>query len=224
MKKCTFLLILIAMFLFVSGTAWAASQADVPKDTPAILASLDKTGLIALDDKAIADIRGEADPYTQYVLVKILGINTFDGGAGVQWTWNPLGYRYGYWGGPGWTNGGSTSGTASTADDMDKLFRFHDQVYAASTSTAADKLAADGALLYGLVTLPKTPIPYWGNIYVSTPDGLTTPNVSVSGVSLIGGKLFLGWRNMPYTEYSRREAMAGMGLLIFGKSVAIKLQ
>ena len=38
-------------------------------------------------------------------------------------------------------------------------------------------------------------------------------NVWVSGLSLVGGKVFVGWRPMPFTEYSRREALTGMQLL-----------
>jgi hypothetical protein len=58
------------------------------------------------------------------------------------------------------------------------------------------------------------------------PTGLSTQYVYVSGVSFFGNKLFFGWKPMPYTEYAWRQAMAGMGALIFGKSLvsAIRLQ
>lgn len=214
MNKHRFFIVL-SLVLLISGTAYAANHSNDPGNTPAILASLDQSGVTTLDDTAIAGIRGQA--YPQYVLVKVLGLNTFDFGPGVHWTWNPLGYRYGFWGGPNWTNGGDTSGTAPTADSMDALFMTHDQVYANPASTAGDKLTADNVLLAGLAGLAVTPS-YWGHIYIASPTGLTSPFVNVSGLSLVGGRLFFGWRAMPYTEYSRREAVAGMQALIFGKS------
>lgn len=223
MKKYKICLMSGVMVLFFLGAAWAGGHAGVPEDVPAIMASLDKGGLTVLSDTAIAGIRGQADP--QYVLVKILGLNTFDGGRGVQWTWNPLGYRYGYWGGPEWTNGGDTSGTAPFADGengMDALFMIHDQAYINPSNGPTELLAADKRLLEGLSALANISS-YWGTIYVAEPIGAPA-YVAVSGVSLIGGKIFLGWRKMPYTEYSRREAMAGLGLMIFGKSVGIRLQ
>ncbi|MFZ7112996.1 MAG: hypothetical protein ACOWYE_15035 [Desulfatiglandales bacterium] len=222
MKKYKISLMSGVMVLFFLGAAWAGDHTGVPEDVPAIMASLDKGGLTVLSDTAIAEVRGQA--YPQYVLVKILGLNTFDGGRGVQWTWNPLGYRYGYWGGPEWTNGGDTHGTAPFADGdngMDALFMTHDQAYI-DCDDPEILLAADKVLLKGLLALPNTSS-YWGPIYEAiakdAPD-----YVAVSGVSLIGGKIFFGWRKMAYTEYSRREAMAGLGLMIFGKSVGIRLQ
>ena len=36
-----------------------------------------------------------------------------------------------------------------------------------------------------------------------------------AGGSFIGGKFYFGWRPMPFTEYSRRQALTGMQLLAF---------
>ena len=59
MKANKFILISCVLFLFVSGTAWAGNQADLSKNSPALLASLDKTGVVLLDDTATAAIRGQ---------------------------------------------------------------------------------------------------------------------------------------------------------------------
>jgi hypothetical protein len=45
----------------------------------------------------------------------------------------------------------------------------------------------------------------------------------VSGISFFGNKFFFGWRSMPYTEYSRREAIAGIGVLVVGRSLLSSL-
>jgi hypothetical protein len=230
MKKHKFFFGLGMIFLLlISGTTWAADQPDLSQGIPAILASLDKNGVVILDDSAAAAIRGQAE--TKYVLVKILGVNTFDGGMGVKWTGNPLYYRYGYWGGPGWGAGVENPSNAvalgfpTIADTMDGWFQAHDLFYLANSTNEA-RLLADKGLLSGLSSLPNANYPYWGYIYFASPSGLTSPYVSVAGASLIGGKIFFGWRNMPYTEYSRREAMAALGVMVFGRSVvsSIKLQ
>ena len=197
MKKQIFFSVLGVMLLLIPGALWAVNQPGVSQDTPAILVSLGQASAIPLDDTAAAAVRGQA----QYVLVKVFGLNMFDGGAGVQWTWNPLGYRYGNWGGPNWTNQGDP------VDVMDECFMKHDK-----------KIYTDTVLLVVLNSLPKTTYDFWGDLYVASPAG-APENVSVFGISLIGGKVFRGWKNMPYTEYSRREAMYGMQLLILGKSI-----
>ncbi|MBN1380907.1 MAG: hypothetical protein JXA41_04460 [Deltaproteobacteria bacterium] len=221
MAKRKLLILAGLMMLFISGPVWATDQPGVLHDSPAILATLDKTGVSILNDVEAAVIRGQGDP--QYVLVKIWGINMFDGGRGVVWTWNPLGYRYGYWGGPGWTDGYGDGTTY--ADTMDGCFMAHDKAYNTASGNP-ELLLADAELFNGLKSLPKTSYPYWGSIYVANPTGLTSPDVSVAGFSLIGGKFFFGWRKMPYTEYSRREAMAAVGAMVFGRSLisAIRLQ
>jgi|WetSurMetagenome_2_1015567.scaffolds.fasta_scaffold107818_2 hypothetical protein len=190
------------LLLFTAGGAWPAGQPASSNDTPAILAALDAGSATILDDQAASAVRGQE---YKYVLVKILGLNTLDFGPGVQWTWNPLGYRYGAWGGLGWTNNGSP------ADAMDDLFKQHDNG------------ATDQWLVNALKALPDSHgnggfIGYWGKVYVPGfyPAGAPA-SVYVSGASFIGGKIFLGWRAMPYTEYSRREALIGMSLLTFGR-------
>lgn len=209
-----------ALLLLVANPVWAADQTSSTNELPAILASLDAGNAEILDTQTAEAVRGGNGEvfYYSYVLVKILGVNTFDWGPGVQWTWNPLGYRYGYWGGPGWTNGNSPTGTAPTADAMDALFMNHDIAY----ESGADQLEADKILLGGLMGLATTNHSYWGPIYIPlvAPTGLNSPIVRVSGWSLIGGKFSFRWHNMPYTEYARREALAGMGLMVFGRSLA----
>lgn len=228
MKTGKFFLVLSTMcLLIIPGTAYAANQSDMAEEMPAIVAALDKTDAAVLDDAAAAAVRGTAA--TKYVLVKILGINAFDGGPGVVWTWNPLGYRYGSWGGPGWSAGLENPPSIDTGvpgvDAMDNCFKVHDIAYTGPGSNE-DRLLADKCLFGALYSLPNAFNPYWGYIYLASPTGLTTPNVYVSGVSLIGGKIFFGWRGMPYTEYSRREAVAAVRVMVKVRSVAssIRLQ
>jgi hypothetical protein len=198
MKTNRFLLISCIMFLLVCGTAWAENQVAQSGSSPAILASLDKTGVAFLDEPAAAAIRGQVSP--MYVLVKVLGLNTLDYGSGVNWTLNPLGYRYGLNGGWGWSNG-------SPVDAMDNFFWQHDMS------------GNDEQLLDNLSSLATdTSYPYWGKIYLSTPPDAPLW-VKVFGGSLIGQKFYFGWRSMPYSEYSRREAVDGMKALIFGKTL-----
>jgi hypothetical protein len=202
------------LLLLVAGPVWAADQTSSTNDLPAILSSLDAGNAEILDDQTAAIVRGGADFSYLYVLVKIFGVNTFDWGPGVQWTWNPLGFRYGAYGGPGWSNF-----SEDPADDMDALFMMHDTAYA---SSGADLLEADKTLFYGLLGLATTGDSYWGMIYdpADPPLGLTSPIVKVSGLSLIGSRFSFRWHVMPYTEYARREALAGMGLMVFGRSLA----
>jgi len=168
---------------------------------PAILANLDAGQVTVLDDKAAKAVRGQN---YQYVLVKTI-LNPLDFGPDLNWTLNLFGYRYGAWGGPGWTNGGGI-GSNAPADAMDALFKQHDE-----------GLSNQG-LITGLQGLVNTSVPFWGPIYV--PPAITAgsnlpadKNVWVSGASLLGGKFFLGWRPLPFPEYSRREALTGMQLL-----------
>ncbi len=71
--------------LLITGAAWAADPPASSGTTPAILACLDSGDISVLDAQAAMAIRGQE---YKYVLVKILGLNALDGGAGVQWTWN----------------------------------------------------------------------------------------------------------------------------------------
>ena len=89
---------------------------------------------------------------------------------------------------------------------MDSFFEIHD----------GD--SNDVALLAGLEGLARDIHSYWGKIYISSPEG-APGSVKVFGLSLVGQKFFFGWRSMPYTEYSRREAVYGVKALIFGKSL-----
>jgi hypothetical protein len=201
-KFCASLLTALA-FLLAAG-AWAADRTAVGEGTPAILASLDNGKVTILDDQATMAIRGQA---YQYVLVRTV-LNPLDFGPGLNWTNNLLGYRYGAWGGPGWTNGGGV-GSNTPADAMDALFMQHD------LGTLTDQ-----GLINALKSLPNAPGGFWGLIYVPAAGDITAgsglpvgKNVWVSGLSILGGQLFLGWRPMPFTEYSRREALTGMQLL-----------
>ena len=221
MKNCRVLGVLCVMLMFAAAS-WAGGQPASSGDTPVILASLDAGNATILDDSSAAAVRGGEGFQYKYVLVKILGVNALDAGPGVQWTWNPLGYRYGAWGGPGWTNGGLATGDAPVADTMDSYFRLHDLAY----NGGQNKLAADQILLAALLGLPNSPNAIWGPIYVNNPTGLNVSSVYVSGLSLVGGKIFFGWKPMPYTEYARREAVAGLGVMVLGRSLisAIRLQ
>jgi hypothetical protein len=211
MKKQFLFIPLTAVLLFICGAAWASDQPAVSQETPAILAALNSAAITPLDDAKIAEIRGQADPW--YRLVRIIGFNTFDYLPG-EWSWNPMDYRYGYNGGPGWNNPGNF------VDTMDSYFMLHDAVYAGSNSTAAEKLVADVALLNGLKGLPSTQVPFWGTIYLSDAN---PAKVYVRSLSLIGGGFFFMPKKMPYSEYSRREAVYGMSALLLGKSI-LRLQ
>jgi hypothetical protein len=199
--------VLAALVFLFGAPAWAA-DAPATSDTPPILASIDAGSITILDDNAAAAIRGQGSEY-RYVLVKVLGLNALDFGPGLEWTWNPFGYRYGAWGGPGWTNGGRTDILVDPADPMDGLFKNHDLA-----------VLDNQGLVNALKGLPNANGGFWGVIYVPnaldiTPgSGLPVDrNVFVSGASFIGGRFFFGWRQMPFTEYSRREALAGIQLL-----------
>jgi hypothetical protein len=177
--------------------AWAADPSPAPEKMPAILASLDAGKVTVLDDKAAAAIRGQA---YQYVLVKTF-LNPFDFAPDIAWTLNPLDFRYGAWGGLNWTAGGPP------ADNMDTLFMFHD-----------GGLISNDQLAGALALLPNTPNAFWGNIYVPsfiTPGSNLPANskVWVAGGSVVGGKLYFGFRSMPFPEYARREALIGISLL-----------
>ena len=195
---------LLITFAFLSIQARAADPPPAPEKLPAILASLDAGKVTVLDNKTAGAIRGQA---YQYVLVRTV-LNAFDFAPGIQWSLNPLAYRYGAWGGPGWTNGGGF-GSSAPADAMDDLFMQHDQ-------GLPDALLILG--LQNLATTSTTSDPYWGKIYVPTSitqgSGLPADKyVGVASGSLVGGKFYLGWRPMPFPEYARREALIGMQLL-----------
>jgi len=198
-KSCASLLTALT-FLLAAG-AWAADRPATEKPMPAILASLDTGKITILDDQDSLAIRGQA---YQYVLVRTL-LNPFDFGPGLNWTGNLYGYRYGAWGGPGWTDGGGI-GSNTPADAMDEFFRLHDQ-----------GILSDQGLIAALMSLPNVPGGFWGLIYV---PGTITPGsnlpidkkIWVSGLSILGGRFFFGWRPMPFTEYSRRQALTGMQL------------
>ena len=212
MKRHPYFIIAGLALLLFSGAAWASEE------TPAILASLDNAGLTVLDNAVIADIRGQADP--QYVMVKILGVNLWDFSRDIDWTLNPFGYRYGYWGGLGWTNGGETTGTAPVADEMDGLFMAHDGGVISDEILLSLLKGNDPGGAY------PDPLPFgsggiWGEIYqpdtgayAADPDHFSY-KVYVSRVSWMsaGGRFFFGWRAMPLTEYARREAVLGMGIV-----------
>ncbi len=196
--SCASLMTVLA-FLLASG-AWAADQPATSGGTPAILASLDAGKITILDDQASLAIRGQA---YQYVLVRTV-LNLFDIGPGLNWTLNPYGYRYGAWGGPGWTAGGG-DGVNAPADAMDALFKQHDEGM------------PDQWLIVELNKLPNELVRFWGLIYIpaSITPGSGLPlykKVWVSSLSILGGKFFFGWRPMPFTEYSRRQALMGMQL------------
>jgi hypothetical protein len=196
--KCCASLLTVLAFL-MAAAVWAADQPAVSEGAPAILASLDAGKVTVLDDQAAMAVRGQA---YQYVLVRTI-LNPLDFGFGLNWTTNILGYRYGAWGGLGWSTG------SDPADAMDCLFKQHDE-----------GALTDEQLIAKLKDLPNLPGTFWGKIYVPTPlvdtdiSGLPIGKyVWVSSLSILGGKFFLGWKAMPYTEYSRREALTGMQLL-----------
>jgi hypothetical protein len=168
----------------------------------------------------------------KYVAVRLPGLNQGDSFAGAnalsgQWTWNPFSFRYGYWGGFGWTDSRDLSTndwngqvTAPTVNAMDGHFRAHDQTYQWAHATFwwnsnlenAAKTGADLAHLAGLTSLGSSWDPTWGPIYnASSPSGApqyvavawwTNPLLRYGP----GMNYYPGTKNMPFSEYARREA------------------
>lgn len=172
----------VMLVLMCAAAAWAGEQPASTDRTPAILASLDSGSAIILDDQSAMAVRGKDGAQYKYVLVKILGVNALDyGSGGFSWTWNPLGFRYGAWGGPGWTNGGTP------ADKMDEFFMAHDIAYETGFQT---KLKADQELVANLSSLPNSQPGFWGTIYLTNAPNVKDWVVYVSGMSLFGGKSF----------------------------------
>jgi hypothetical protein len=188
---------MMALAFLLAAAAWADDRPAISEGTPAILASLDTGNIVILDDQASLAIRGQA---YQYVLVRTV-LNLFDFGPGLNWTLNPFGYRYGAWGGPGWTG----DNFEIFADAMDAHFRDHDLGN-----------LSDQELINALKILPNEYWRFWGPVYI--PEEILDPGlpinkkVWVSSLSILGGRFFFGWRPMPFTEYSRRQALAGMQL------------
>jgi hypothetical protein len=194
--------LLTALVFLLAAEAWAADQPAASEGIPAILASLDAGKITILDDQAAMAIRGQD---YKYVLVRTI-LNPFDIGPGLNWTLNPFGYRYGAWGGPGWTNGGGI-GSSCPADPMDALFKQHDLNH-----------IDDAGLILALEGLATTHDDFWGSVYVPAwvnphSDLPQNAKVWVSGLSILGGRFFFGWHAMYFPEYSRREALTGMQLL-----------
>jgi hypothetical protein len=198
---------LVAAMVFLFGTdALVAGEPDKPVELPAILTSLESRGVTILDDESAKTIRGQGSEY-RYVLVRILGVNTFDFAPGLEFTGNLFAWRYGAFGGAFWTNGGRTDIVVSPADLMDEHFMSHDQ-----------GSLTDQGLVIALGSLPNTANNIWGQIYI---PGEINPasnlpvgqNVWVSAASLFAGKFYLGWKPMPFTEYARRQAFTAMRLL-----------
>lgn len=218
------------IWLLVSAvTVYAVDQRWVESDGPAILTALGIGAVVRLDDSAVEDIRGQA-PGPRYVMVSIVGFNSLDkfpkGETRATWVFGlpgdlpilvPL-WRYGNWGGMLWGDG---SKDGSAVDQMDRLFRTHDNAISAAKSRLSDIKKANRALLDGLGKLPtqnKDPYKFWGPIYITTPKNAPAV-VSVSAYSSFnGGKSFKGFKDMPFSEYARRQAtfvfsaFSGIGL------------
>lgn len=209
MKKSRFFIVLGVMLLLFTATSWASDRLGSSQDTPAILASLDQKNVTPLDDAAISEIRGQAE----YVMAKIFPLNFLDYSHDVSFTWNPLDWRYGNWGGIG------NVGT-DPVDAMDALFEQHD-----------DESLSNSELAIELQSLPKTwnkNYRWWGLIYQPTSydvgsdppsSGPDDPHfgyiVKVHRISMLsaGGRFFWGYRDMPLTEYARRQAVIAMTVL-----------
>jgi hypothetical protein len=108
--------------------------------------------------------------------VRILGARYSDEGAG--WTRDVRRWRYGNWGGGGWTNGQSMStaqwngrATAPALDAMDGLFLQHDTDYKDANGNEDAEIRADQRLLAGVRRL-GTRDRYEGiPMYVARPAG-----------------------------------------------------
>lgn len=220
MKKWA-LLSLITLIGLLLGTAQveAADQMTPTSGPPAILASLGvDTAVTTLDDTTAAGIRGTAPKYVMSSLqVAQLGIfprgnpfsdDTFVEGGKVSgkasWSKDPYLWRYGNWGGYGWTDGKESPTSycrcGSVVDTMDTYFRTHDNAYTDAKGASAKIRAADQSLLSNLQALPNARTPYWGSVYVSSPQGAPTDVRVLTGTGL---------RNIPFSEYARRQAVTG---------------
>ena len=135
----------------------------------------------------------------------------------VPYSWSPLDWKYGYWGGANWSDGrnqSSVSSTGSTVDAMDALFRSHDSAYATSANYPTRPVnlrynyrhAADLALLSGLYRLPNYSHQALGPIFKSSPAGAPTSYVTVvrNGRSV----------SMPFSEYMRQQAINAFWVVV----------
>ena len=203
MKKSHVFIVLGVLLLLFPPTSGASDQLNVSEETPAILASLNQSDVTPLDDSAIAEIRGQS----QYVMGKILGLNTWDFSLNWQVKWVvgiqniAMGWRYGNWGGPFYTDNGPP------VDRLDDLFRQHDEG------------ALDNTLLsIKLGSLPNTFSSSWGG-FIYDKNSYNEPwgpdpfhwfySVYVSKISVINNPYLsfrCFWQNMPLTEYARRQA------------------
>jgi hypothetical protein len=130
-------------------------------------------------------------------------------------------WRYGHWGGPGWTNAREVKVSAwngavaaTSIDAMDELFRLHDAAIKAATTNAAVSQAIQ-QLLDGLNALPNgiggVSHPVWGQIWDS-PSPWTMPDTVTirPGSPVALPQVILSATPMPYSEYARRQAKLGL--------------
>lgn len=204
------------------GIAFADERLATAADEPMIMASLSE-GVQVLDDNGASAVRGEAVTAraTKYVMSSVMTLSavsrkaadsgfkdTFVGGGTGSWTFSPLSWRYGYWGGSGWTAGFESPKTYDRygvyVDSMDLLFRTHDNAYD-DTKGFIDQKAiatADSNLKAGLGKLAITPDVYWGNIFVSSPKG------APATVKILRYSANIAvYKYMPFSEYARRQAV-----------------
>ncbi len=146
---------------------------------------------------------------------------SFSGGAGpgaVSWTSSPYRWRYGLWGGQGWSDGMENPKTYNPGghyvDPMDGKFRAHDNAYTNAHGNAAKEHEADVTLIAGLKSLATTLDPALGtSVYdVDDPGAPRTATVTVN-LELPGTFVpILYTFSMPFSEYARAQALAAFGV------------
>lgn len=220
-------------------TGWANAMTT---DTPAILSMLAEQDVKVIDDAASAEVRGEATKYVYASLVQINGTSgykfmTKDGGTasvGVTGS-NPLKapyqWRYGYWGGSGWSNGTEVGdnwfinfttanlnalvSSLTTVDAMDNYFRQHDISYAQAALLTDKKkkssatAAADKLLLSQLKNnLYNSTDPKYSSVRIFDSNlGKTNPNDATAPYKVRIGLTVVKPYEIPFSEFMRRQAV-----------------
>lgn len=137
-----------------------------------------------------------------YCLLKTRSSWSFVGKGSGCWTMKSNSWRYGNWGGRGYSDG---SRDGQVVDSMDALFREHDRAYTAAAGSAAKERLADGWLLGQLQALTNGKLASGKRAYLSSPRGAPQyVRVNVDGKETV-------W---PFSEFARQQAIGGFALRI----------
>ena len=174
------------------------------------------------------------DPYEDYTGVKLSaefeGLPKYrmsskgnqDTGTGMSVTDSPgTSWRYGNWGGSGWTNrrevtfkGWDGSFSAPVVDALDNIFRQHDVDMRDAGTNSTAKQQAKQNMIDGLNLLPSGASgenhPVWGQIFQSSPSGAPFTVMVKPGSPIALPQVITSPKPMPFSEYARRQALLGV--------------